>query len=173
MSQPSPGSQSGWAQPDPAPYIEPPERGTSTGLKVAIGVAVLVVAAAAAVVVLGGGGDDAVDPDSPVGVVQAFYDAAGRNDCEGMVAVLSEATWSEDGTLTREEAVTSCEDRPEDETLPEGTDLDVDLESQAGDTAIVNVSATLMGNSRSFPMTLIREDDQWKIDLSGTDPAVD
>jgi hypothetical protein len=165
-----PDPSSGWAQPDPGLAVEPAKRGTSTGVKVGIGIGVLVVAAVAAVVVFGGGDDD-VDPDSPVGVVQEFYDAAGRNDCEGMVAVLSEATWSEDGTLTREEAVTSCEDRPDDETLPEGTDLDVDLESQSGDTAVVNVSAGLMGDSRSFPMTLIREDGQWKIDLSGTDSA--
>jgi hypothetical protein len=128
------------------------------------------VALVVAVVIVVLSQDDGDDPGNPVDAVRAFYDAVAANDCDAVVALVSDASWSEVGAGTPEEAKAQCESEPP-EGLPEGMELDFQPVSQTGDTAIVDLETTYEGESRTTPIGLVRENGQWKIDSNRTGEA--
>jgi hypothetical protein len=123
------------------------------------------------------GGDDDVDPNSPVGTVQRLYDAMERQDCSAAMDLLSEELLTDGGNATRNDTLADCEsDAAEEESSTmEGLDLDFALATESGDTAVVEVEASFMGDSMTTAVELVREDDRWKVDSFGdrTDPSDD
>jgi hypothetical protein len=83
-----------------------------------------------------------------------------------VVALVSDASWSEVGAGTPEEPKAQCESEP-----PEGMELDFQLVSQTGDMAIVDLETTYEGESRTTPIGLVRENGQWRIDSNTTGEA--
>jgi hypothetical protein len=138
----------------------------SGGVKALIAVVVLVVVAAGAFFLLSGDDDGGGDPEQ---ALRAFFDAAQSRDCEGMISLVSEASWSQNGTVTREEALSECASEvQDDEFFPAGTTItSTEVTSQEGDTAQIEVttSSEVLGEqTETIPM--VREDGKWLVDFA-------
>ncbi len=151
----------------PAGTADPAPGGKGKLLLVA---GLVVVALGAAVLLTRGGGSDS---GSPVGTVETMYTALREKDCDALLEVMTEATWSEDGASTREEAIDECEISAEQESdaLPEDVELDYELASEDDETAVVDVVARFEGQSFETPIVLVQEDGRWKVDGDRTDAA--
>jgi hypothetical protein len=133
--------------------------------------AVVLVLGAVAVLLTRGGSDSS----SPVGTVETMYTALQEQDCDTLFEVMTEATWSEDGSTTVEEARAECETSAAEgeDTLPEDVELDFRLASEDGDRAVVDVEASFQGQTQRTPIVLLREDGSWKVDGPSTDAAAE
>ena len=121
--QPRPGPAGSADEPDDQPVGEEPE-GARPGLPAWIGTREpagrtsgkrrrrRVVVGAGLAVVLGWWSVRAVAADgparTPAETVTAFFDAQRAGDCELLVDLLTESSWSQDGTLTRDGFVDAC-----------------------------------------------------------------
>lgn len=160
----------------PPPYgQQQPPPGKSGGGKTAG----IVIAIVAAVVLLGGGGTlvaylaGAFDGDgggpggsarSPEQTVEQFWEAARTGDCDTAIGLVTEKVWSEEGTLTRDEALADCQ-----ESFADGDEIpqveDSTLVSETGDTAVVDVTMAVPDiGSTTITHDLVREGGEWKID---------
>lgn len=83
---------------------------------------------------------------------------------------MSQATIQQEGG-SREAAIASCQSEVVGELWPEGTSLDYEVASQDDDSAIVNVEATIEGETATMPLGLVVEDGTWKIDSTTTPEA--
>lgn len=105
-------------------------------------------------------GGDSSSGLSPEDTVKAFFDAMKEGDCETAFNYMTEQSWSRDGTLSREEAVSQCEQSPP----MAGVDVhDAKLANESGDSATVDVTVSQAGQTMTAPMMLQREDGQWKL----------
>lgn len=178
--QPPPQQQPGWGQPgQPGPPGYPaggqPGGGGGGGsAKILIGVAVVAVLAVGAFFLLSG--DDSASASSPTDAVEGFFNAARDGDCSRAIGFITEASWSEGGTMSREEALADCESE-----LGEGSGFDslgaeienVELVSEDGDNATVAV--TISGTPGPVNVGVVKEDGSWKVDLNdlGSSPPPD
>jgi hypothetical protein len=108
--------------------------------------AALIAVVAAGALILGGGAWAAFAHDgerSPEDTVAAFFDARQRGDCEGLLDLTSEASWSEDGVSSRDEFLEACADAVE-AYQPELHE--VHLRSEADDQAVVQVEVAIDEN---------------------------
>lgn len=118
-----------------------------------IGSVLLAIAFGVLIAGCGGGGDD------PADTVQEYFDAATGDDFEGACELLSEQTI----TLiegTGDDCPTALE---ADEATPVPDDFEVGDSTEDGDTASVTVS----GDGEEVAIPLVKEDDEWKVDLAG------
>jgi len=147
--------------PDPGFTAVPPKGGMSTGLKALIAGGAVVVLTVVAFLAFGGD-DDAVDPDSPAGAVRAFYKALEDKDCDAAVALMSEQLADD---AAGDASLADCERdvaEGEDFTM-EGVDLEFETKSETGNTAVVDMTATFLGDSVTSSVNLVREDGEWKV----------
>jgi len=104
------------------------------------------------------------DGGSPEQAVRDFFDASKAKDCDRLVELVVERSWSQNGTVTREKAVEQCTDEMES-----GPQLDTELKSvkttsEKDDKAVVQVSYTLDDEAVDTEIDLVKEDGDWKID---------
>jgi hypothetical protein len=110
----------------------------------------------------GGSGD-------PAQAVRDFFAAAQERDCEGMLSLVTEASWSQNGTVDKQGALQQCaESIQDDDFLPPGAQItDVKVLSQDGDKAQVQVSSN---TDESGPLTetipVVKEDGHWLVDFA-------
>jgi hypothetical protein len=142
-----------------------PKGGGSSGVKILIGVVVLAVLGAGAFFVLGGDDDKAGGGGSPVAAVNGFFQAAIAGDCEKAIGFVTDATWSEGGTKTREEALQECASDGVDAEFNDASVEDVKLVSEQGTTATVSASLTSGGETVPVTFPMVKEDGSWKIDF--------
>jgi hypothetical protein len=142
----------------------------SNGVKAVVAVAVLAVVGIGAFLLLrgdsGGGG-----ADTPEQTVRSFFAAAEDHDCERLLSLVSRASWSEDGTVSRDEALDECRASvSEDDFFPAGTTIDkVELTVRDGRDATVKVTSTVEGRQVTETIPLVKEDGRWVIDFTGLD----
>jgi hypothetical protein len=126
----------------------------------------LVIVAGGAFLVLSG--DDG-DGDDPAQAVRDYFDAALDRSCERLIGLVSEASWSEGGTVTREDALAQCaiEVRGED-FIPAGLRVDaVEVTSQSDDAAEVDVTSTSDAEGeQTESVILARENGRWVVDFA-------
>jgi hypothetical protein len=137
----------------------------SGGVKALIAVVVVAVVGVGAFLLLSG--DD--DGGDPAQAVREFFTAAQDRDCERMIALVSEASWSQDGTVTRDEALAECAGEIQDEEFfpADAAVTGAEVASQDGDTAQVEVtieSASEGGSTDLIPV--VKEDGRWVVDFA-------
>ena len=128
-----------------------------------VALVVLAVAAGAFFLLRDGGSDD------PAGVVRDFYAAAEDGDCERMISLVTEASWSQNGTVGRQGALDTCASEVQSEDfLPAGLRIEsIEETGRTGDTAEVTVRSTstaLGGQTETIPV--VRENGRWVIDFA-------
>jgi len=152
------------------PVGPPPPAGTGGVVKAIVAVVVLAIVAGGAFLLLGG--DDDGDAADPAQAVRDYFDAAFDRDCERLIGLVSEASWSEGGTVGREEALAQCatEVRGED-FLPAGLRVDaVEVTSQSDDTAEVDVTSTSDAQGQQTEsVALARENGRWVVDFAAAE----
>ena len=151
-----------------APDAKP---GMPTGIKVLIGLVALIIVAAVGIFLLGG--DD--DGGSPDQTVRDFFAASTARDCPRMLGLVTEASWSQNGTVSRQEALDTCVDETGQDDFPDDAAIsDVRVTDQSGDTATVEVTSSLGGEGPvTETLTLRREDGKWLIDFMADDTATE
>jgi hypothetical protein len=116
--------------------------------------------------------DDDGDAADPAQAVREYFDAALDRDCERLIGLVSEASWSDGGTVGREEALGQCatEVRGED-FLPAGLRVDaVEVTSQSDDTAEVAVTSTSEAQGeQTESIALARENGRWVVDFAAAE----
>ena len=173
--QPQPGygqpppQQPGWGGQQPYPPAGQPggSGGGGGNAKVLIGVAVVAVIAVGAFFLLSGG--DKASASSPVDAVQGFFSAVEDGDCGSAINLITEESWSEGGSLTREEALADCEEEVSSGAGFEGFGADISdikLVSEEGDSATVSVTAGELG---SINVPVVKEGGSWKINFADAD----
>lgn len=159
--------------PDQPDDRAPKRRKGSTAVLAMVAAAVVVVAVAAIVLIANDDGEDG-DGDtggdaaagSPADVVERYFAAAEEADCETIVDLVSDVSWEEQG-LDRDEALANCTDAAETGQQLEGMTLDqVGEVTEDGDVAVVEVAGTLEGEPLTETFRLVREDGDWKLDLT-------
>jgi hypothetical protein len=155
--------------PDPPGY--PPAQalsgGMSTGVKALIALVVLAVVGVGAFVLLGG--DDDGGGRNPEQAVRDFLAAAQDRNCEGMLSLVSEASWSQNGELTRDEALERCATEVQAaDFVPAGARIAaVEVTSQRGDTAEVEVTSTSDEQGEvTETIPLVKQDGRWLVDFA-------
>jgi hypothetical protein len=131
---------------------------------VLIGLVALVVVAGGAFLLLGGDDDSGGSPDQ---TVRDFFAASTTRDCPRMLGLVTEASWSQNGTVSRQEALDTCVDETGQDDFPDDAVIsDVQVTDQSGDTASVEVTTALGGEEPvTETLTLRREDGKWLIDF--------
>ncbi|HEY8543751.1 MAG TPA: hypothetical protein VIL36_01840 [Acidimicrobiales bacterium] len=107
------------------------------------------------------GGRD--DERSPEDTVRLFFDASMDRDCEELVDLVVERSWSQGGTVGRAEAVDQCTRDLASDVDFDAELLDVEVTAEEDDTAVVEVKYTLEGEDIDTRLDLEKEDDTWKI----------
>ena len=104
-----------------------------------------------------GSGNSSLPDTSPEDVVEGYVQAIKDGDCEAALALLSEEF------IAEEEA--NCEDE-EDFMTDEEFEYEVGEATidEDAETAVVPFSVTAEGVDEDFPIGLVVEDDEWKID---------
>lgn len=172
---PAPGA--GWPPPGYSPL--PPRRGNGKVIGIVAG-------ALAGVVLLCGGAGLLVfllsASNDPVTVVDDYFVAAERGDCETMIDLVTESTWREGGVSSRRQAIADCDEGMS--TLGGGIPIsnsESRLISERGDTAVVATTVTAepldlgLGLGDAEPqtseirITLRKEGRTWLIDGNATD----
>ena len=144
------------------PFGRPPSSGGG-GRKVLLIVGGLVVLALIVGGLLFAMGDSDSD-DSPEQAVRDFFEASEDKDCARLTELVVEKSWSQGGTVTRENAIEQCSDEME-AGPPLDTELkSVDTKSEQGDKAVVSVNYTLDDETVDTEIDLVKEDGDWKID---------
>jgi hypothetical protein len=148
------------------------------------GTGVLVVAAAAWLTTRPGGGPGEEGPS--VGhTVSTFFQAQRDEDCRRLVDLLTEASWSQDGELSRGEFLEQCADAVdgyreaayEPRLRAPGASFHVEIvggdgdRSSEGDRAVVRFESFTADEEWWYDLEgrLVREDGEWKVE---TDPYV-
>jgi hypothetical protein len=146
--------------------------GLGTPVKALIGLAVVVVLGVAAALVLGGGGGDSAS--GPDGAVRSFFDAAKDKDCDRMLDLVTEASWSQGGSVDKAAALDQCADSVDSSNFfPGQADITgIEVLEEADDTATVEVT-TEVGDAEPVTETLsvAKEDGTWVVDFNA--PAAD
>jgi hypothetical protein len=164
--------------------VPPPHKRSGGGKALGIVLGIL----GGLVVLCGGGGAvvyfvflNAGDPEE---VVEEYFAAASRGDCDTMVNLVTEETWRQGGAASRGEAVADCE-----ESIGGGLGLAVTLDdtrlvSEGGDRAVVAATTTtnpevltpgLGGEpvTTTVDYTLRKEGRDWRIDATTLGPGFD
>jgi hypothetical protein len=133
----------------------------------------------------GGSGDDAgaADEDavggaegaapsasggSPVEAAEEFFDAVADADCADVIGLMTPESYNRDGA-TAAEAIADCENDPAGTAMISAADYDdVELVSQDGERATVNVTVTVDGGDAVQQIPLRQVDGEWKVDLDPT-----
>lgn len=154
--------QPGWGQ---QPYSGAPSGGGGNGVKIIIGVLVVAVVGLGAFFLLGG--EDGASASSPTDAVESYFDAIVDEDCERAIGLVTEDSWSQGGTVSREEALSNCSG---DEGLGGfgGAQVDsVELMSEDGNNATVSAAMSMGSENTTLTVPLVKQGDDWKLDLSG------
>lgn len=136
-------------------------RGRGRGLGLALaGLAVV------AVVLVGGWlllrDDD--ESASPEEAVRSFFDASKEQDCDRLVELVVESSWSQNGTVSRDTAIRQCKEDLRDQPEIDATLHEVEVTSEKKDSAVVAVNYTVDDEEVDTELDLVKEDGDWKID---------
>ena len=139
---------------------DPAGRGKRLGLVLG-GVGVVAVLLAGGFLLLSGNSNDSATPE---GTVRDFFEASKDQDCDRLVELVVEESWSRNGTVTRQKAIDEC-----NAELGSGPDLeaelhDVEVTSEKGDKAVVQVNYSVVDETIDTELDLVKEDGDWKID---------
>lgn len=145
---------------DPAGNGNDTGRGKRRGLVLG-GVAVLAVLAVGGFLLFGGDGDESATPES---TVRDFFEASKEQDCDRLVELVVEESWSRNGTVTREKAIEECNAELGSEADIEAELHEVEVTSEKGDKAIVQVNYSVADEKIDTQLDLVKEDGDWKID---------
>jgi hypothetical protein len=141
--------------------------GIGTPVKALIGLAAVVVLGAAAALVFGGGGGDSAS--GPDGAIRSFFAAAKEKDCDRMLDLVTEASWSQGGSVDKATALDQCEasvDSPD--FFPGQADITAtEVLDESDDKATVEVT-TEVGEAEPVTETLAvaKENDTWVVDFN-------
>jgi hypothetical protein len=114
------------------------------------------------------GAGPATSGDSPVEVAEDFFGAVAAADCAEVVGLMTPESYNRDGA-TAAEAIADCENDPAGTAMVSAADYDdVELVSQDGERATVNVTVTVDDGDAVQQIPLRRVDGEWKIDLDPT-----
>jgi len=144
----------------------------STAVLAIVASAVVVVVIAAVVLIANrdsDAGDDSGDAASgtPGDVVEQYFAAAESADCETLISLVSDVTWEQAGMIDDSEALANCNDAAESGQQLEGMSLEeIGEVTEDGDVAVVEVSGTFEGEPLTETFRLVREDGDWKLDLT-------
>jgi hypothetical protein len=106
--------------------------------------------------------------DSPVEVAEEFFGAVADADCADVIGLMTAESYNRDGA-TAAEAIADCENDPAGTAMISAADYDdVELVSQDGERATVNVTVTVDGGTAVQQIPLRRVDGEWKVDLDPT-----
>jgi hypothetical protein len=148
--------------------------GLGTPVKALIGLAVVVVLGAAAALVLGGGGGDSAS--GPDGAVRSFFNAAKDKDCDRMLDLVTEASWSQGGSVDKATALDQCAESVDSpDFFPGQADITATkVLDESDDTATVEVT-TEVGEAEPVTETLAvaKEDGTWVVDFNAPAAATD
>lgn len=123
-------------------------------MKTGLRVGSILLAVAVGVLIAGCGGSD-----DPADTVQEYFDAATGDDFEAACELLSAETITLiEGTGDDCETALAA-----DEATPVPDDFEVGESTEDGDTA----SVTVTGDGEEVSIPLLKEDDEWKVDLAG------
>jgi hypothetical protein len=141
----------------------PPERRTVAAV-IAISVLILLTGAAVASLLMLDRDAGPGDPGSPEEVVRDYFAAADRDDCETMVAMISEVKVRYSSARTRGEALDMCTERAEAFTDPiEIVSTEVVEAEEDEDYAIVSVELEVGGDPDEHEVWLYLEDGAWRL----------
>lgn len=105
-----------------------------------------------------GGG---VSGPGPEETVRAFWEAMRDGDCENVIDLMTEESWSMGGSISREDAVTSCEQSP---AAAAGLEVqEVKLTAEEQNEAAADVTFSYSGQTMTQSMGLRVEDGRWKV----------
>jgi hypothetical protein len=138
----------------------------SSGVKALIAVVVLAVVAGGAFLLLGGDDDSGGDPAQ---AVSDFFAAAEARDCPRMLDLVTEASWSQNGSVSRQEALDTCAaEIGQDDFFPAEASIgDVHVTDQSGDTASVEVTTTIgQEDPVTETLTVRQEGGKWVVDFA-------
>ncbi len=113
------------------------------------------------------------DEHTPADGARDFYRAAFDQDCDAYLAAITEESRATMGD-SRDQQLDTCERSSETQG---GGPADprlgpVDVESQDGDVArlwVVVFSEDYEAGNNAFPVTVVREDGEWRVDLTAED----
>jgi hypothetical protein len=150
-----PASPPGWNPPGTPDFGQPASRPKLPLILGAAGVAVLVIAATLFLVLRGGG--------SPEDAVKDFFEASVDGDCDAAVDLVS---------ADLKKQIGSCDDAANADLFndPQSQDTElgeVTLKEETDDTATVEATVTISGDSQTSNIGLVKEDGDWKIDSFG------
>jgi hypothetical protein len=145
--------------------------------KIFVGLAVLAVVAVAAFVVIGGGDDGGSGGGSPTGTVEALFAAAKNGDCEKAVGLVTEASWSEGGSVSKEQALADCKAGSSDagaalERAAGATISNVKELSKTDTTASVSATMEMGGEPVDLVFPLVKENGAWRVEMGGISEAM-
>jgi hypothetical protein len=153
------------------PVGPPTPAGTSGVVKAIVAVVVLAIVAGGAFLLLGG--DDDGDAADPAQAVRDYFAAALDRDCERLMGLVSEASWSDGGTVDREGALAQCASEVQEEDfIPAGLRVDaVEVTDRGDDTAEVRLTSTSDAQGeQTETIALVREDGRWVVDFAAAEP---
>ena len=150
---PGPGPGAGW------PGAAPPAK-RSPVVPLLIGVIVLIAVGAGAYVLLAG--DDS--GGGPEAAVRDFFQAVKDNDCQAIVGSVSSASFTAT-EVTPDEAVQECE--AEGGIPVDGVELvSITVSNESDTNATVSMELTAAGQTESGDVTVVKEEGDWKIDMT-------
>ena len=126
-----------------------------------VGGVVVVAVLVAGGLLLFGGDDDSATPES---TVRAFFQASKEQDCDRLVELVVEESWSRNGTVTREKAIDECNAELGSDAEIEAELHEVKVTSEKGDKAVVQVNYSVADEKVDTELDLVKEDGDWKID---------
>jgi ketosteroid isomerase-like protein len=104
-------------------------------------------------------------PSAPDEVVREFFQAQRDGDCERLLEIVSEASWSDDGERSRAEFVEQCADAIAGYEPPDDEFSVVDVADDPDRTIVERVGTYY--DDEADAGSLVREDGEWKVE---TDP---
>jgi hypothetical protein len=103
------------------------------------------------------------DERSPEDTVRLFFDASMDRNCEELVDLVVERSWSQNGTVDKDTAVDQCNEDLAVDAEFEAELRDVEVTDEKDDTAVVQVQYTLEGEDVDTRLDLEKEDGDWKV----------
>lgn len=111
--------------------------------------------------------------DTPQHAARGLYERLADNDCEGAAHYLSRELLEADYNGSERAAVEDCErDMSQGNPLEDARVRNSRVISREGDTATVEVTATIDGQEEAQPVNMVREDGEWRVAPGGAGDEV-
>jgi hypothetical protein len=155
--------------------MPPAKSGGGGGAKILIILGVVAVLGVGAFFAFGGDDDGGSGSGggSPQGTVEAFFAASKDGDCEKLIGLITESSWSDGGETSREDALKECNEEADGESaFPTDTEVsDIKTVNEEASSATVNATVSTGGETLELAFPLTKEDGGWRIELDAIGPA--